>query len=133
VELTGFVKRVPEDDTTGEYTVPDEHKDITLDPTDPFESLLIEMVLTNRAKRADYATEANIFANFDYVANAMQLRQGGLNPLEVCNLLVLLKQGRINTLRQAGRPPRNEALDDTYKDRAVYSVLAWGILRRDAR
>jgi hypothetical protein len=97
-----------------------------LNPDDPFESLLIPIVEMNRRKRADYANESNIFKNFDYVAQATM---GMVTPLEYCDIQVIMKTGRIQNLR--GREAINEVIEDTYLDRAVYAILAFGLQKRD--
>jgi hypothetical protein len=102
-------------------------KKIELDPNDPFEKLLIPMVETNRKKRADYASEENIYGNFDYVAEATQ---GMVTATEYCDIMVTMKNGRLMNLR--GREATNEAVVDTYLDRAVYAILAYGLKMREA-
>ena len=99
---------------------------ITLDPKDEFEKHLIDLVMMNRRKRADYATESNIYNYFDYVAQATQ---GMVSALDYCDIMVTMKTGRIMNLR--GKEAANETVEDTYVDRAVYAILALGLLRRD--
>lgn len=100
---------------------------IELDPKDPFEKLLIPIVETNRKKRADYANEDNIFANFDYTSQATM---GMVSPREYADIMVTMKNGRIFNLR--GRNAQNESVIDTYLDRAVYAILAYGLALREA-
>jgi hypothetical protein len=99
---------------------------ITLDPNDPFDKLLIPMVETNRKKRADYANDNNIYANFDYTEAATM---GMVSARDYCDIMVAMKTGRIMNLR--GKDPKNESIIDTYLDRAVYSILAYGLLLRE--
>lgn len=103
-------------------------KKIELDPKDAFDRLLIPMVETNRKKRADYANDDNIFANFDKNAATMALE--GYTALEDCLSMVSRKLGRITNLR--GRDPSNESVLDSYLDLAVYAVLAYGLILREA-
>lgn len=100
---------------------------IELDPKDPFERLLIPIVETNRKKRADYANEDNIFANFDYTSKATM---GMVSPREYADIMVTMKNGRIFNLR--GRNAQNESVIDTYLDRAVYAILAYGLAIRES-
>jgi len=84
------------------------------------------MVKMNRRKRADYASEANIFKNFDEVASASQ---GMVTAKEYADIQVIMKTARIQNLR--GRPAVNESVLDSYLDRAVYAVLAYGLALRE--
>lgn len=96
---------------------------LVLDPEDPFEKLLIPIVEMNRRKRADYADDTDIYANFRKNAVSMDLR--GYDALEDCKSMVTRKINRINNLR--GRDPRNESVLDSFLDAAVYSILLYGL------
>jgi len=94
--------------------------DITLDPNDQFEAVVMEMVRTNRKKRADYAGDGHIFQNF--YDSAYQL---GLTPGYSVETLVATKQSRLRVLGvEDKRIVNNESKRDTILDRAVYSVIA---------
>lgn len=97
---------------------------VTLDPSDPFESALIPMVRTNRAKRADYALDGSPWSNFEDTARAV-----GIAPVDSATFNVAQKLSRLRALRANGRldAPRNEAVSDTYLDMAVYAVIALAI------
>jgi len=103
-------------------------KKIELDPKDPFEKLLIPIVETNRKKRADYASDDNIYLNFDRNAEMMDL--DGYDSLEDCLSMVARKFSRIVNLR--GRDASNEAVEDSFLDLAVYGILAYGLALRKA-
>jgi hypothetical protein len=103
---------------------------LTLNSNDPFEKLLIPIVETNRKKRADYADEENIYKNFDYVEKATM---GMVNATDYADIMVTMKSGRIMNLRSQLTKPQNESLLDTYLDRAVYAILAYGLALRDSR
>jgi len=93
---------------------------VQLDPSDPFDRVLIDVVRTNRAKRQDYVTAgASVFENFDRVDDQVGLPHG--TALEA---LIAVKQARLRALRGNDRGPANEPIRDTLLDRAVYSVLA---------
>lgn len=101
--------------------------DITLNPDQPFEKVLIEMVLLHRAKGADYAgadeTGNDPFQNFYDVAYQLSLTPG-----HDAEHMIATKQARLRVLmprfwNKTGKP-RNESIRDTLKDRAVYSVIA---------
>jgi hypothetical protein len=100
--------------------------DLILDHNDSFERLLIPIVEMNRKKRKDYASDENTFGNFDYVADATM---GMVTAREYADIMVIMKSGRIQNLR--GRKAANEAVEDTYLDRAVYSILAYGLALRE--
>lgn len=96
---------------------------IALDPNDPFESVLIDIVAMNRKKRADYANDSDIFSNFRDTAS--MLGMPGFSERESALFLILVKIARIKSLRANGRMdnPSNESVADTVLDLAVYSVI----------
>ena len=94
-------------------------EDLTLNPDDPIERVLLDIVRTNRAKRADYAQDGNIFSNFEQAAFA-----AGTSVEQGIEYMIATKQARLVALRTNGRPPANESVYDTKLDRAVYSVIA---------
>ncbi len=96
---------------------------ITLDPSNDFESVLIKMVETSRAKRKDYAGGGHPWQNF--YDSAYQLSFTAGHSVEQ---LIATKQARLRVLlpqmwNQEGSP-LNEPIIDTLLDRAVYSVIA---------
>lgn len=100
-----------------------------LDPNDPFESVLIEMVSVNRAKRKDYALDGSPFTNFQFTAFGLGI--DGFGPVESAIFNCLQKLARLQSLRVNGRidDPENESVTDTYLDLAVYAVIAYAIHR----
>ena len=100
---------------------------VILSPTDPFESVLIKMVETNRRKRADYAVDGSPWSNFDDVSSGMGI--DGFDAVASAEHNVRQKLARLTSLRQNGRTKEtaNEAVADTYLDLAVYSVIALAI------
>lgn len=101
---------------------------ITLDANNPFDALLIPIVLTNRRKSADYASPADLYLNFR--RNADMVALPGYTPLVDCFSMVARKLGRIANLR--GRSAQNEGVLDSYLDLAVYAVLAYGLAMEEA-
>lgn len=95
-----------------------------LNPDDPFERVIMDMVATNRRKRADYAVDGSPWSNFDDTANALGI--DGFTPVDSVNFNIEQKSARLRSLRKNGRmqDPRNESVTDTYLDRAVYAVIA---------
>jgi hypothetical protein len=97
--------------------------EITLDPENDFEAVLIKMVETSRAKRADYAGEGYPWQNF--IDSAYQV---GLTAGHSVEALIATKQARLRVLLpshwQGGEGPRNESIEDSLLDRAVYAVIA---------
>lgn len=97
---------------------------VTLDPDDPFDSILIDMVRINRAKRNDYAGQdwwTQNFIDSAYMTNT--------TPGHSCEILIGTKQSRLRTLLKPAVKAKNESIEDTIMDRAVYSVIAVGIYR----
>jgi hypothetical protein len=99
---------------------------ITLDPSDPFERVVIEAVAMNRAKAADYAgvvTGDGKWQNF--YDTAYQMSQ---TPGHSVEQLIATKQARLRVLlprlfKKVGKP-KNESVRDTLLDRCVYSTIA---------
>lgn len=100
-----------------------------LNPDDPFERVIMDMVATNRRKRADYAVDGSPWSNFDDTANALGIE--GFTPGDSVNFNIEQKSARLRSLRKNGRmsDPRNESVADTYLDRSVYSVIALAMYR----
>lgn len=102
---------------------------ICLDPTDPFEAAVIDMVEMNRRKRADYASAQDIFRNFVRVSSAMDMAE--YTPLEDILAMTIRKAMRIVNLR--GRLPENEAVQDSWIDLAVYATLGYAYTKQEAQ
>ena len=105
----------------------------TLRKTDPFESILIEMVETARRKAADYEPDAanvkgHLPTNFDEVAREIPLADytAVMDAYSMC----VRKLKRIGNLLTPGREVANEDVDDSMLDLAVYAVLLVQLNRR---
>lgn len=102
---------------------------LTLDPSNPFEAVLADMLAMHRKKARDYAGDAHPNANF-YHSGA----QIGLTAGHSVEQLIATKQARLRVLlpnfwASEDDIPANESIEDTLLDRAVYSVLAMTIYR----
>ena len=95
-----------------------------LDPEDPFEETLIEIVHMRRRKRVDYEHDNEPWSNFTFCAHAV-----GITAAESALHMVALKMSRLAALKANGRGPKNESVNDSYLDCAVYAVLALAIRR----
>lgn len=102
---------------------------LALDPSDPFERVIADIVTTNRRKRSDYALDGSPWSNFDDTANALGI--DGFAPVDSANFNIEQKSARLRSLRKNGRmdDPANESVADTYLDRAVYSVIAYAMFK----
>jgi hypothetical protein len=103
-----------------------------LDPNYPFEAILIEMLLTHRKKRKDYASDADPHRNFRDCAEQLGLTAGHSVELHLAT-----KQARLKTLlpkywADGNATAANEPIEDTFLDRAVYSVIALVMWREGA-
>ena len=87
---------------------------------DPFTDALIRIKEIHDKKRADYSEKTNRFSNFEYAAKA-----ANTTPHQAFEILIGVKQARLIELTQPGRIAKNESLEDTLLDRAVYSVLVY--------
>lgn len=106
---------------------------ITLDPNDPIDSVLAEMVTLNRRKRADYAMDTDPLSNFFRTAEIMRQKgYAGCDAMTSVDYALAIKQARQEALRVNGRmdQPSNESVRDTLLDQAVYSVLSVAIYDR---
>lgn len=103
---------------------------ITLKKSDPFESILVEMVETHRRKKADYEKNpgAEYNTNFDEVAR--EIPMDDYDAVMDAFTMVVRKVKRIANLLEPGREPANETIDDSMLDLAVYSVLLLQLERR---
>jgi hypothetical protein len=106
----------------------DNGHNIVLDKDDPVEAVLIPIIETNRRKRADYALDGDIFSNFTGTARFAGFEAPWLSALFNCSQ----KLERISSLRANGRlnDPRNEAVEDTLLDNAVYAIIALAIYKQ---
>lgn len=96
---------------------------IELNPNNAFEAAIIKMVEMHRMKAIDYTGKSH--PNQNFYDSAYQLSQTGGHSVEQ---LIATKQSRLRVLLPKhwtdGNAPVNEGLDDTFLDRAVYSVIA---------
>jgi hypothetical protein len=89
---------------------------------EPIESALAMMRQIFESKNADYAS-GDWKSNFIDVASQMNFDSPGV----ACDTLIAVKQARLKSLTYNGRTPANEAVFDTYLDRAVYSLIRLAI------
>jgi hypothetical protein len=101
---------------------------LELDDSNEFEWACMRMVEMNRRKRADYASDSDIFLNFR--VNAQMMRLEGYDYKEDCLSMVCRKVNRITNLR--GRDPQNETVLDSYEDLAVYATLLFAMALEEA-
>lgn len=104
----------------------------TLDPNDPFDKVVIDMVNMNRKKRRDYAADSDPFSNFRDTARNMALE--GFGPAEAAYTLLLTKVSRLRSLRANGRmeDTANESVLDTYLDLSVYAVILLALVKEQS-
>jgi hypothetical protein len=121
---------VPEAPYALEVPAPD--SDIILNPTDPFDAAVAEIVRINRRKRADYALDGgDVFSNFRQTSEVIAVE--GFGPADSALFNVIQKVMRLRSLRANGRmdDPANEATADTYLDLAVYAIIALALSREE--
>jgi hypothetical protein len=102
---------------------------LELNPHDPFEKILIEIVKTNRKKRSDYAKDGNPFSNFEDTSWLV----GNGKPEWSAVFNVAQKLSRLRSLMSNGRldDTNNESsVEDTFLDMAVYAVIAYAIYKQ---
>lgn len=91
---------------------------------DPIGLILLDMYRVNRSKRADYTDNRGVFANF--IESSEQV---GITPGQGIEYMISTKQSRLKGLLQSKEKPKNESVEDTLLDRAVYSVIALAAYR----
>lgn len=87
------------------------------------EEALSRVRSTFERKGADYAIDTDWASNFKLSSDVM-----GVRPVDIVDTLIAVKQSRLAALRANGRTPANESVADTYLDRAVYAIIAYGLL-----
>lgn len=83
-----------------------------------FTKLLNDMQVLHDKKNEDYASENNPYSNFEFAANF-----AGVTVDQVFDVLIGVKQARLNELTAKGKTPKNEAVQDSRIDQAVYTAL----------
>jgi hypothetical protein len=99
--------------------------EITLNMDDGFERAVAGMIETNRRKRQDYAQDGDPYSNFRDTAELMGI--DAFTMLDSARFNIAQKVVRLKSLRQNGRPPNNETVQDTYLDLAVYAVILYSM------
>lgn len=84
-----------------------------------FNALLQHMAELHDRKNSDYAVDGSPYSNFEFAA-----KYAGVGVDVVFDVLLGIKQARLNALYANGRDPKNESVQDTLIDRAVYAALA---------
>ena len=81
------------------------------------------LVDTFVAKSADYSdSDEEWDSNFGTTA-----RQFDMTRYEACDFNELQKLARLRALRRRKRPPTNESVEDTYRDKMNYAVYAYAL------
>lgn len=105
--------------------------DVVLDPNDPFESAIADVVLKARAKRRDLTLIDNPFINFRMISSTMAVKDFGDREAALFN--VIQEIARIAMLRANERMDDtvNETDDSTFLNLAVYACLCYAIHKSD--
>lgn len=96
---------------------------LTLDPNDPFEAVIQDIVALNRRKRADYALDSDPWSNFRQTAVMISGFGHDFGPIDAVLFNIAQKIVRLQALAVNDRAPSNEAVSDTWQDMAVYSII----------
>lgn len=90
--------------------------------TDWIEEALDQVSRVLNSKGNDYEADGEPFSNFTDTAEWM-----GVEPYVVALGMIVQKLSRLRALRQNGRGPENESVQDTILDIAGYAVLACAV------
>jgi hypothetical protein len=123
------VAKLPDENYQYTITPKVENPQVTLNPDSEFERALTSLVKTHREKSKGYGSESDPFQNF--YDNAWM---NSISPLLACEVLLNKHQSYLRQWRtRADRadPGHTEGSDDAMLDRAVYSVIALCLYRRE--
>ena len=87
---------------------------------DYFDLAIAEMKRVHDKKKADYSDPSDAFSNFRLAGDFADVS----TPLTF-EVLLGVKQARLNNLRESENSPLNESILDTLLDRANYATLAY--------
>lgn len=90
---------------------------------------LEDMVSTYSSKNKDYADTDNPYSNFEDTAYDVGIDD--FEDIDAVRVAISTKVGRLRTLKQSGKAPENESVVDTYRDLAVYSLIAFAMAKQD--
>ena len=88
-----------------------------------YTALLAEMQAMHDRKNEDYASAANPYSNFEQAGALAALFSDAVDIAFAT--LIGVKLARLGELKGKGKTPKNEAVEDTFLDLAVYASL-WG-------
>lgn len=81
-----------------------------------FHAMLEKMADMHNKKNSDYAEQDNPYSNFEYVAHMTGLSVQQVILVQVCNKIA-------RAVQLEGKEAKNEAIEDTLLDLAVYSTI----------
>jgi hypothetical protein len=87
-------------------------------PNPKFHAILQKMAATHDKKSADYASDANYYSNFESAAVA-----AGTTVDVIFRTMIGIKLARLAELQGKGKIPKNESIQDSLEDLAVYAAL----------
>ena len=87
-------------------------------PNARFHALLKKMAEMHDKKSADYATDTNYYSNFETAAVS-----AGVPVDAVFRVMIGIKLARLIELQGKGKVPKNESVQDSLLDLAVYAAL----------
>ena len=80
--------------------------------------ILNEIGKLHDLKNADYATEKNVYSNFENAAVS-----AGTDVDTVFKVMIGIKLARLNALKSKDKEPNFESINDTLKDLATYACI----------
>lgn len=98
---------------------------LELNPDDEFEATIMQIVEHHRVKKAEYGDEGDSNQNFYDIAE-----MENVTPLMACDILLAKHQSFLKQWKRRGEATASY-VDDAYLDRAVYSILALVLYKRE--
>lgn len=86
--------------------------------SDPYLQEINDLLQLHESKKADYANADNQFSNFEASS-----KYAGVSVDEAFDVLIGTKIARLQNLKESGKHPMNESVQDTERDLSNYIII----------
>jgi len=94
-----------------------------------FNNILDEMRELHDKKSSDYASDSNLYSNFEFAAHLVSQFSDPVDQVFVC--LIGIKIARLGQLL-SGKKPKNESVEDSLRDLPTYCTI-WASYHKDKK